>query len=199
METIVSDIEPEYMKATVIKELVSSWGYDKNHFRIWGKICNEFVEVKEGHVADEITIAVVGGGTDGHIYVEHNVSDISVKVLEPKCVMLGGSSEEEDNDKFYMYSSDDGGAKGLKFDDSEDERGAPLNDGFEVYEVDTPENGSNGVNLVGKSMRIKKCASKSSMKKNSPKKSPMKKLKLKARAHEDSDEDDGEECLSERN
>jgi hypothetical protein len=197
METIVSDIEPDNMKPAVIKELVSSWGYDKNHFRIWGKICNEFVEVKEDHIADEISIGAVGDGRDGHIYVEHNVDDISVKVLGPKCVTLGGSSEEEDDDKLYMYSSDDGGAKGVKFDDSEDERGAPLNDGFEVYEADAPENGSNRVNLGGKSVRIKKCASKSSMKKKSLKKSPMKKVKLKARAHEDSDEDDGEEYLSE--
>jgi len=193
METIVSDIEPDYMKSAVIKELVSTWGYDRNHFRIWGKIYNEFVEVKEDHIADEITMAAVGGKTDGHIYVEHNVSDINVKVLEPQCVMLGGSSEEDD-DKLYMYSSDDGGVKGVKFDDSEDERGAPLNDGFEV---DAPVNGSNRVNLGGKCVRIKKCASKSSMKKNSPEKSSMQKLKLKAPAHEDSDEYDGEECLCE--
>jgi hypothetical protein len=196
VETIVSDIEPECMKPAVIKELVSTWDYDKNHFRIWGKICNEFVEVKEDHIADEISIAAVGDAEDAHIYVEHNVSDISVKVLEPKCVMLGGSSEEDD-DNSCVYSSDDGGAKGVKFDDSEDERGAPINDGFQVDEVDAPENGSNRVNLGGKSVRIKKCASKSAMKKNSPKKSPMHKLKLKAHAHEDSDEDDGEEYASE--
>ena len=67
METIVSDIEPENMKAVVIKELVSTWSYDKNQFRIWGKICNEFVEVKEDHIADEVTMAAIGGKTDGHI------------------------------------------------------------------------------------------------------------------------------------
>jgi len=53
-------------------------------------------------------------------------------------------SSEEDEDMLYVYSSDDSGVKGVKFDDIEDERGAlVLNDGFEVIEVDAPLNGSN--------------------------------------------------------
>lgn len=78
----------------------------------------------------------------------------------------------------------------MMFDDSEDERVAPVNDGFEAVEVEVPANGSNRVNVGGKSLRIKKCASKSPMKKNSPKKQ----MKLKQKATEDDDDvsDDGE-------
>jgi hypothetical protein len=69
----------------------------------------------------------------------------------------------------YMYSSDDGGAKGVKLDDSEDERVTALNDGFTYVEVDAPVNGTNRVDLGGKSLRIKTCASKSPLKSNTPK------------------------------
>lgn len=34
METIVSDIDPDAWKVAVIKELVRSWGYEKEEFRI---------------------------------------------------------------------------------------------------------------------------------------------------------------------
>ena len=188
IETVVADIEPDSWKVDSIHEIVRTWGYEKEHFRIWCKmdvLGHEFFEVNADHIAEEISIYVVYEQTDAHIYVEHNVRDICVKVLEPQCVNINESSDE-DEDNLYMYSSDDGGAKYVRFDDSEDERGGPVNDGFEVVEVDAPMNGSNRVNLGGKSVRIKKCASKSP-----------KKLKLKVSAHQDDEGNDGEEYLSE--
>lgn len=121
--------------------------------------------------------------------MERKIRDSYVKVLEPCCVDINGSSDE-DEDNMYVYSSDDGGSRDVMFDDSEDERVALVNDGFEAVEVEVPANGSNRVNVGGKSLRIKKCASKSPMKKNSPKKQ----MKLKQKATEDDDDvsDDGE-------
>ncbi|MCI69642.1 hypothetical protein A2U01_0090905, partial [Trifolium medium] len=58
-----------------------------------------------------------------HIYVEHNVSDVNRKVIEPKC--SGEDSEMETGDE-NDYSDD---AHGLTFSDNEDERTTALNDG----------------------------------------------------------------------
>lgn len=129
---------------------------------------------------------------DAHVYGQRKIRDSYVKVLEPCCVDINGSSDE-DEDNLYVYSSDDGGSRDVMFDDSEDERVALVNDGFEAVEVEVPAYGSNRVNVGGKSLRIKKCASKSPMKKNSPKKQ-MKQMKLKQKATEDDDDvsDDGE-------
>jgi hypothetical protein len=191
----VSDIDPDVFTVAVIKELVRSWGYEREEFRIWGKmdgVDNEFFELMVDNIADLISMRAVAEEEDGHVYVEHNIRDSYVKVLEPRCVDINGSSDE-DEDNLYVYSSDDGGARHVKFDDSEDERGAPVNDGFEAVEVEVPASGSNRVNVGGKSLRIKKCGSKSPMKKNSLKKQ----MKLKLKATEDDDVSDDVEYFSE--
>jgi len=194
VQTIVSDLVPDAWKVDVIKQLVCSWGYEEHEFRGWCKmeeIVNEFVQVNQDHIADEVAMYDVSRGVDGQLYVEHNVTDMSVKVDMPHFVDLNGSNEE-DEDKLYMYSSDDGGAKGVKFDDSEDERATALNDGFAYVEVNAPENGTNRVDVGGKSVRIKTCASKSPLKKNTPKK----KLRVKMLTHGKKDDDEVEEYHS---
>jgi hypothetical protein len=171
VQTIVSDLVPDAWKVGVIRQLVCSWGYQEHEIRLWCKmdrIVNEFVQLDQDHIADEVAIHAVGDGIDGQIYVEHNVTNMSVKVNMPNFVDLNESSGE-DEDNMLMYSSDDGGAKGVKFDDSEDERATALNDGFAYVEVDAPVSGSNRVDFEGKSLRIKTCASKS----------PKKKMKVK--------------------
>jgi len=55
-----------------------------------------------------------------------------------------------------MFSSDD---------DSQDERTTALEDGFEVVEVEAPNNGTNRVTVNNKSVRINKCGSKTPNKK----------------------------------
>jgi len=121
LQTSVADIAPDTWKVGVIKQVVCSWGYQEHEFRLWCKmdeVVNEFVKLDQDHIADEVAMFAVSRGIDGQIYVEHNVTDMSVKVDMPHFVDLNGSKEEdEDEDKLSMYSSDDGGAKGVKFDD----------------------------------------------------------------------------------
>ena len=80
----------------------------------------------------------------------------------------------------------------MKFDDSEGKRATALNDGFAYVEVNAPDNGTNRVDVGGKSLRIKTCASKSPLKKNTPKK----KLKMKMLTHGKKDDDEVEEYHS---
>lgn len=188
VKTLVSDLVPDAWKVGVIRQLVCSWGYQDHEIRLWCKmdrIENDFVQVDLDNIADEIAIYAVGEGIDGQIFVEHNVTNMSVKVDMPNFVDLNESSGE-DEDNLMMYSSDDGGAKGLKFDDSEDERATALNDGFAYVEVDAPVSGSNRVDVGGKSLRIKTCASKSPLKSNTPKK----KMKVKILTHKGNKVDD---------
>jgi len=66
-----------------------------------------------------------------------------------------------------MFSNDDDEVKGVRFDDSEDERTTALEDGFEMVEVEAPTNGTNRVTISNKSVRIRMCGSKSPKKKTS--------------------------------
>jgi len=98
-------------------------------------------------------------GTDGHMYVEHNVSSNCEYVFEPKCIELMGSEDDGDDN-----SSEDE-ARGVRLDDSEEERALGLDDGFGVFEVEQPANGSNRVEIGGQSFRLKTVANKSPGKK----------------------------------
>ncbi|MCI51202.1 hypothetical protein A2U01_0072446, partial [Trifolium medium] len=61
----------------------------------------------------DVAVYAVGTEFDGHIYVEHNVSDVNRKVSEHKC--NGEDSEMESGDE-SDYSDD---AHGVTFNDSE--------------------------------------------------------------------------------
>jgi len=191
----VTDLVLDAWKVGVIRQLVCSWGYQDHEIRVWCKmdrIVNEFVQVDQDSIAIEVAMYAIGEGIDGQIYVEHNVTNMSVKVDMPNFVDLNDSSGE-DEDNLMMYSSDDGGAKGLKFDDSEDERATALNNGFAYVEVDAHVSGTNRVDVGGKSLRIKTCASKSPLKSNTPKK----KMKVKMLTHKGKRvEDEAEEYHS---
>jgi hypothetical protein len=56
-----------------------------------------------------------------------------------------------------MFSSDDDEVKGVRFNDSEDERTTALEDGFKMVEVEASTNGTNRVTINNKSVRIKMC------------------------------------------
>jgi len=104
VQTIVSELVPDAWKVDVIKQLVCSWGYQEHEFRLWYKmeeVVNEFVQVNQDHIVDEIAMFAVSRGIDGQVYVEHNVTDMSIKVDMPQFVDLNGSSED-DEDKLYM-------------------------------------------------------------------------------------------------
>lgn len=161
--------------------LVEGWKYAKSSFRLWRKI--EGVDDTFKHILfdddiKDVGLHAVSTKLDGQIYVEHNVSSNSTKVAEPKCIELIGKEGSGDDD-----SSEDE-AKGIRFDDSEEERTMALDDGFEVVEVEPPANGSNRVEVNGKSYRVKTLANKSPSK-GKGKKSQTKgkgKLKLKVPA-----------------
>lgn len=142
--------------------LLKEWKYDKSTFRLWRKI--EGVDEGFKHVLLDGDIKVVGiqamnTGTDGHMYVEHNVSSNCEYVFEPKCIELMGSEDDGDDN-----SSEDE-ARGVRLDDSEEERALGLDDGFGVFEVEQPANGSNRVEIGGQSFRLKTVANKSPGKK----------------------------------
>ncbi|XP_039682969.1 uncharacterized protein [Medicago truncatula] len=77
---------------------------------------------------------------------------------------ISGYDEED-----VMVSTDDDSGKVVGFNDSEDERTTALEDGFEDVEVEASANGTNRVTVNNKTLRIKKCSSKTP-KKKSPKK-----------------------------
>ncbi|MCI21938.1 hypothetical protein A2U01_0043109, partial [Trifolium medium] len=77
----------------------------------------------------------------------HNVVDILKKVSEPQCINSRQEVREEQSD----CSSDDE-ARGLAFDDSEEERTMAINEGFE--EVDKPPEGSSRRVVSGYKRRV---------------------------------------------
>ncbi|KAI5435370.1 hypothetical protein KIW84_021975 [Lathyrus oleraceus] len=153
-------------------------GYERNKFRVLSKlegISDCYFEINNDHCVIDVATYVVGNSIDGHLYVEHNVKDIMVKVVEPQCIDVTVRNESSDKD---VDESDDD-AKNVRFDDSGEDRTTRLNDGFEYIEVDRPKEDSNRVDINGKSYRIKMCESKSPMKKK--KLTPKKKIKVKVK------------------
>lgn len=67
-------------------KLVIDWGYERYEFRLWSKlegINDYFFEINiVGRAADVVSYAI-GNNTEGHLYIQHNVKDINVKVIEP--------------------------------------------------------------------------------------------------------------------
>lgn len=61
-------------------------GYKRNKFRVWSKlegISDCYFEINNDHRAIDIATYAVGNSIEGHLYVEHNVKDIKVKVVKP--------------------------------------------------------------------------------------------------------------------
>ncbi|KAI5406233.1 hypothetical protein KIW84_052826 [Lathyrus oleraceus] len=56
------------VQSTVHGQNIGKWGISEDH-----------------HVIDVATY-VVGNSIEGHLYVEHNVKDIKVKMVEPQCI-----------------------------------------------------------------------------------------------------------------
>jgi hypothetical protein len=116
-----------------------------------------------------------------NIYVEHDVGETSGLVDVPnfvnttqgcdssqvidtekgKNVVVASDNEKDDDiaEDDDDFSSSEDEAKGVTFDDSEDERGLGLEDGFEVPYAE-PKNGTNRVIVEGKSYRVKHRANK---------------------------------------
>jgi len=127
METVISGQDSDTWSYFEVIDLVKEWKYDKSSFRLWRKI--EGVDEGFKHVLLDGDIKAVGieamkTGMDGHMYVEHNVSSNCKYVFEPKCIELMGYEDDgEDN------SSEDE-ARGVRLDDSEEERTLGLDDWF---------------------------------------------------------------------
>ncbi|KAI5411863.1 hypothetical protein KIW84_056797 [Lathyrus oleraceus] len=136
-----------------VMNIVLDGDYERKKFRVWRKlecISDCYFKINNDHRAIGVATYNIGNSIEGHLYVKHNVKDIKVKVVEPQCidVTIRNESSDEDADE----SDDD--ARNVR-----------------------PKEGSNKVDINGKSYRIKMCGIKSPMKKN--KLTPKKKIKVK--------------------
>lgn len=113
-----------------------------------------------------VVMHAIRNNNNGDFYVERNVKDINVKVIEPQCIYLNKWIESGDGEYELEESDDD--AERARFDDSEYERTTALNDEFKVIKVDRPKDDTNKVEIRGKSYRIKACTTKPSKKKLEP-------------------------------
>ena len=130
-QTIVSNIDLQTWGMDVIDEIVTGWGYDKQHYRIWGAVDGkdgEFFQIYVDHLAEEVSIRAIGEDVDGHLYLEHNqhhVLERDLEFREPTCFDMRDNFDMEEDG----YSSDN-----VELDDSENERATALDDGFDVAE-----------------------------------------------------------------
>jgi len=113
VQTVLSGIKGNNWDVSDIENIVASWRYQKKKVRVWGQyveVYDEFFQVNEDHIAEEIYEYSIGNKVDGHIYVEHNVLDITVKVDVLSFVDLDAGYDEE----VEMFSSDDDGVKAIR-------------------------------------------------------------------------------------
>lgn len=113
------------------------------------------------HVA-EVPNQCISNNINRHILVEHNVTKNWVRCSNLKFVDLSEENEE----------SNDGDSKGIKFDDSEEDRANENNEGFMVVEVDRPTEGCRA-DINGMKFRYKLKANKFSSNVKSPSKTSL--------------------------
>lgn len=120
-----------------IHNLVKGWSYKEGSYRAWTKMVEideiSFQLSKDGDAYDFAAYSCISKH-NGHIYLEHQVKDIKLKVRKPQFI----------NEMIYMEGSEDESVEG--FDDSGDERTTTLTNGVEV---NPPPNGSKIVAHVG--------------------------------------------------
>lgn len=132
-QAIVGDIDLQTWGMDAIDEIVTGWGYDKQHYRIWGAVHGEdgkFFQIYVDHLAEEVAVRAIGDEIDGHIYLEHNQQDVlerDLEIREPIYFDMKFNSDVDDSG----YSSYD-----VELDDSENERATALDDGFDVVETE---------------------------------------------------------------
>lgn len=153
-------------------KVVHDWGSEINKFRVWVKLEGvdySFFEINKDDCAGEVVCYAVGNNIERHLYVEHNVKDINIKVVEPHNIDLAEGTDVESE-----VEENDDDARKVRLGDSEDERTIALDNGFEVIEVDRPKEGAFRIENNGKSYRFRMCASKFPIKKSTPKKKKLK-------------------------
>lgn len=143
-------------------KLVLDRGYKRNEFRVWSKlegITECYFEVNMNDCALGVASFVVGDNTKCHLYVDYNVTDIKVKIVEPQCIEMSAGTDSSDDE-----------AMRIRFDDIEDERTTVMDNGFEIFEMNKPKVGATSIEFNGNLYRFKMCASKSPIKKSPTKK-----------------------------
>jgi hypothetical protein len=112
------------------------WGYEKNSFKLWCRYSdyeeNSYFKLREDDEYYEVVAYIPCSGGDAQMYVDHKVVDNGTK-----------SEGIYDSD----YESDD--AKGMKFNDNEDERVMGLEDGFGVNPMEERTNEKNMKLVLG--------------------------------------------------
>ncbi|CAI8617151.1 unnamed protein product [Vicia faba] len=133
--------------------LVKDWGYEG--FRLWRKIPQTdegFTNVVDDAGAVEVAKHCMSCRVHDDLWVEHGVEDMMTKVLVPN-VDDFSTSNGDDSTGDYVDASQ-------CFNDSEEERVIDIEEEqFEQVEVVVPVSG-NRVEIEGKSLRFKRCASK---------------------------------------
>lgn len=81
------------------------------------------------------------------------MKNINVKVVEPRCIDLNEGTKSSVG-KVEPKESDDDDARRVRFDDSAKEGTTAFNDDFKVIKIERSGNGSNRVEIKGKSYRI---------------------------------------------
>lgn len=72
-----------------IHRLVNKWGYKEGSYRLWTKILEideDFFQIRKDDDAYNFAAYDCTTKVDGDIYLEHDVTDIELKVRVPKCV-----------------------------------------------------------------------------------------------------------------
>ncbi|CAI8599234.1 unnamed protein product [Vicia faba] len=133
--------------------LVKDWGYEG--FRLWRKIPQMdegFTNVVDDAGVVEVAKHCMSCRVHDDLWVEHGVEDMMTKVLVPNVDDFSTSSGDDSTGDYVDASQ--------CFNDSEEERVIDVEEEqFEQVEVAVPVSG-NRVEIKGKSLRFKRCASK---------------------------------------
>ncbi|CAI8615148.1 unnamed protein product [Vicia faba] len=133
--------------------LVKDWGYEG--FRLWRKIPQTdegFTNVVDDAGAVEVAKHCMSCRVHDDLWVEHGVEHMMTKVLVPNVDDFSTSSGDDSTGDYVDASQ--------CFNDSEEERVIDVEEEqFEQVEVVVPVSG-NRVEIEGKSLRFKRCASK---------------------------------------
>lgn len=82
------------------------WNIVKVQFNLEG-IYESFVEVNKDEFVPDVVTYVIGNKIERDLYIEHNVKNINVKVVQLQCIDLNERIESSDRDEEPEKSDDD--------------------------------------------------------------------------------------------
>lgn len=110
IQTTMYDYDSErYGVFEVINLIVGqryAWNIVKVQFNLEG-IYESFVEVNKDEFVPDVATYVIGNKIERDLYIEHNVKNINVKVVQLQCIDLNERIESSDRDEEPEKSDDD--------------------------------------------------------------------------------------------